>query len=137
MSSNIELKKRQVLEELKVLELRAEFLKGRLAALEELEGGAPRPAGSDVQSRTVASSLLHVPPVGVGEAIRQGMKALGQFTKADVIEWVRLNHPRLEFSQKSWGRPLRELMERGEVVLLRHNMGNKSQAVYGFKRGGG
>jgi len=61
------------------------------------------------------------------------MKALGQFTKNDVVAWVKQQYPKLEFSDKSMQRPLRDMVDSGQVVLLKKNQGSKSQAVYGIK----
>ena len=61
------------------------------------------------------------------------MVALHEFTKDDVLEWVRSTYPSLTFSDRSWGRPLREMMDEGKVVCLRKNVGNRTQAVYGLK----
>ncbi len=134
MKSDLETRRVQVAEELKRLELRMEFLRGQLAAFDEIEGSPLNESSANSPSASAAKQLLSTPPISVGKAILQGMIALREFTKADVIKWVRSTHPLLKFSDRSWGRPLRDMMDKGEVVLLRKNAGNKTQAVYGLKK---
>ncbi len=131
MNAQTTTKRRQVAEELKSVELRAEFLRGQLAILDELDGLTPAP--SQPLSRNPASGKsLAAPPTGAAEAMRQGMRALRKFTKADVMEWIRSTHPRLSFNERSWRRPLSRMMHKGEVVVLKKNVGNKG-AVYAIK----
>ena len=79
-------------------------------------------------------TLLDTPSISIGQTFIDGMKALQQFTKNDVVAWVRANYPNLVFSEKSMQRPLQGLIETGEVILLKKNQGSKTQAVYGYKR---
>lgn len=82
----------------------------------------------------IAKALLDEPSIPIGETLVEGMKALDQFTKDEVVAWVRAKYPTLKFSEKSMQRPLKELLDSGQVVLLKKNQGSKTQAVYGFKR---
>jgi hypothetical protein len=131
MKTNFQTKRQQVADELRTLELRMEFLRGQLAALDDIEGGSVLDKDSSVP--TTAKQLLGTPSISIGKAIRQGMIALHEFTKDDVLEWVRSTYPTLKFSDRSWGRPLREMMDQGKVVCLKKNVGNKTPAVYGLK----
>ncbi len=124
---------KQVTQQQKVLEMRAEYLRGLLAGLEAAQKQSSSSGKGSVPIRSAAKELLSGPSVSVGSAIRQGMRALRQFTKSDAIGWVRSTYPTLEFSDRSWARPLREMMDKGEVVVLKKNVGNKSEAVYGIK----
>ena len=83
---------------------------------------------------SATKELLETPAVPIGMTMIEGMKALGQFTKNDVVAWVKQQYPKLEFSDKSMQRPLRDMVDSGQVVLLKKNQGSKSQAVYGIKR---
>ena len=74
-----------------------------------------------------------MPSIAIGEALKEGMRALVQFTKSDVVRWVQKTYPALEFSVKSMQRPLKEMMDTGEAELLKLNQGSKSQAIYGIK----
>jgi len=123
----------QITEELKVTEMKVQFLRGQLAGLEEAHNATLPPAKGTGEPKSVARKLLSTPAVSIGSAMRQGMIALREFTKNDVIQWVRSTYPSLEFSERSWGRPLAEMKEKGEVVLLKKNLGNKAEAVYGIK----
>jgi hypothetical protein len=140
MQDNLEIEMRKASDELeqvtqqqKSLEMRAEFLRGLLAGLEKVQKPATSAGKGNASGRSAAKELLSAPSVNVGNAIRQAMRALRQFTKSDAINWVRSTYPTLEFSDRSWGRPLREMIDKGEVVQLKKNVGNKSEAVYGIK----
>jgi hypothetical protein len=136
MKLTVQMIRAQVLDEMKRLELRMEFLRGQLAAYEEIEGSRNEDI-SVAPSSASARELLNSPAISIGKAIRQGMIALREFTKDDVLKWVRSTYPALKFSDRSWGRPIREMMEKGEVAILKPNVGNKTQAVYGLKKRSG
>jgi len=122
----------QIREQIKELELQQQFLRGRLTGLEEAQrSNSTQPTG--LGGSSTAKKLLSTPDVTVGNAMRQAMVALREFTKADVANWVRSTYPHLLFSDKSWSRPLREMLNKGQVVRLKPNAGNKTQAVYGLK----
>jgi hypothetical protein len=122
VNNNFAIKRRELQEELATLDRRRDVILGKLALLDELDKDEP----------SSASRILRAPSISITDAFRQGMRALGQFTKNDVVTWARSQYPLLDFSPKSFQRPLRDMMESGEVVKLKESIGSKAQAVYGL-----
>jgi hypothetical protein len=85
------------------------------------------------QAKASTKQLLELPSVSINESFVSAIKTLRQFTRNDLGAWVRNKYPNLNFSDKSSARPLRAMMEKGEVIMIKPNQGNKTPAVYEYK----
>lgn len=77
--------------------------------------------------------LLQSPDVSIGQAFIEAMKSLKRFTKFDLYDWIQSKYPNLKFSQRSYQRPLRDLMAHQLVVLIKKNQGNVQPSVYEYR----
>ena len=125
--NELEEKRNSLREQISKLQHQLEITESNLDLLMEM-----RPKKQTVDE-ILTKKLLESPAISVSEAFIEGMRALQQFTKDALVTWVRNRYPSLEFSEKSLGRPLRDMILRGEVELIKPNQGSKTQAVYGFK----
>jgi hypothetical protein len=130
MKIDLSQKIRGVKTELESLERQAAKLRGQLEVYEQWEAEL---AVETMRSR-VPSAGDDAPTVKVANVAREGITALPQFTRPSLVDWIRKQYPNLDFSPKSIGKPLQEMLQSGEVVMIRENAGNKTPAVYAYKR---
>lgn len=122
--------KRELIDEIKAVERRLGLLREMFKLVKRLEADT---ASNGESSGLDVEGLLRGPAVTVREAVRAAATAMRKFTRPSLVEWIKTNHPTLEFSPKSVDRPLNEMVDKGEVVILKKNIGRKSHAVYGLK----
>jgi hypothetical protein len=127
----LEKERGEVRQKIEILQRQLASIESKLELIAELKGeGFNAPL---ILTNNSAKALLAADNLpSIHAVLTEGMKALRQFTKTDVIAWARLKYPKLQFSEKSIFRPLNDLIKNGEVKLIRKNQGSKTQAVYGF-----
>ena len=64
------------------------------------------------------------------DAAPQAMEAMKRFTRSELAERIKQEHPSLEFAEGSLGKPLTIALKAGRVKLVQPNLGSKTQAVY-------
>jgi hypothetical protein len=130
MNKNLNAKRRQLEEQLQDTELAASKIRAKLELIDEIEndeGPVPVSPASEIERLMQKSSIK------MEDAVREAVRNLRHFTRYSLVDWITKNHPSLEFSPKSVGKPLQEMLKRGEVQMIKKNVGNKSPAVYAFK----
>jgi hypothetical protein len=118
-------------EQLTRLQHSLEITESNLELLREIK--PKQQTADEILNNISTKKLLEMPDISVSDAFVEGMKILQQFTKDALVTWVRNRYPALEFSDRSLGRPLRELMAKGQIRVIKPNQGNKTQAVYECK----
>ena len=89
-----------------------------------------RPQKNELPNQT---NLLEEVRIPLAEAATEGMKALGEFSKRQLYNWMRNKYPGLQFSIKSLDRVFGQVISKGKVHLIKKNIGNKYPAVYQWK----
>jgi hypothetical protein len=122
-------------EKAKVLARIEERFRKQFESLDKIERFA-REASTEIihvpmNGKTIAKRLIGLPRVPLFPAAKQGARALGEFAKRDLKEWIQQNHSGMrDFNVKSLDKIVMKLISQGNVALLRANVGKVEPAVF-------
>jgi hypothetical protein len=132
--SNWNPKKEKLREELKALELAVAKVRAKLELIEEIEseeqGHSPATSASHLSE---IEQLMAKPSVKLADAVRDAAVTLRQFTIHSLVNSIIKKYPNYPFQAKSVRKPLQDLIDDGEVKMIKENIGSRSPAVYEFK----
>lgn len=99
-----------------------ELLEAQLSVLNDIE---LKPA---LAAKTKTSYKPFKPAITLAKVAPEAMKALGRFSKRDVMAWINKRHPGLSFKIKSLDKIFIRLKD--NVRMVTPNVGSKTPAIY-------